>query len=80
MTGASDEFGVAQLGDARLKQLLIILARRLLHAPQNSFPQSFDTAEFKAGHRFFYNPKVGTDGVLSPHIGQTLSLLYIDGG
>lgn len=69
---ASDEFGAAQLGDARLRQRLIALARRLSHAPQSSFPQSLDVAELKAGYRFFDNPKVDTDGVLNPHIGQTL--------
>jgi len=69
---ASDEFGAAQLGDARLTQRLIALARRLSQSPQCSFPQSLDGAELKAGYRFFDNPKVDTDGVLSPHIGQTL--------
>jgi hypothetical protein len=69
---ASDEFGAAQLGDARLTQRLVALARRLSHAPHSSFPQSLDAAELKAGYRFFDNPKVDTDGVLGPHIGQTL--------
>lgn len=69
---ASDEFGAAQLGDARLTQRLIALASPLSQAPQCSFPQSLDGAELKAGYRFFDNPKVDTDGVLSPHIGQTL--------
>jgi hypothetical protein len=69
---ASDEFGAAQLGDARLTQRLIALARQLSQAPQCSFPQSLDGAKLKAGYRFFDNPKVDTDGVLSPHIGQTL--------
>lgn len=69
---ANDEFGAAQLGDARLTQRLIALARQLSHAPQCSFPQSLDAAELKAGYRFFDNPKVDADGVLGPHIGQTL--------
>jgi len=59
---ATDEFGAAQLGDARLTQRLIALARRLSQAPQCSFPQSLDGAELKAGYRFFDNPKVDTDG------------------
>lgn len=69
---ASEEFGAAQLGDARLTQRLVALARRLAQAPQCSFPQSLDGAGLKAGYRFFDNPKVDTHGVLSPHIGQTL--------
>lgn len=70
---ASDEFGAAELGDARLTQRLVALARQLSQTPQCSFPQSFEGAELKAAYRFFDNPKVDTDGVLSPHIGQTLS-------
>ncbi|CAB3773996.1 hypothetical protein LMG29542_07551 [Paraburkholderia humisilvae] len=66
---ASDEFGAAQLGDARLTQRLIALARRLLQVAQRWFPQSLDGADLKAGYRFFDNPKVDTDGVQSPHIG-----------
>jgi hypothetical protein len=45
---ATDEFGAAQLGDARLTQRLIALARRLSQAPQCSFPQSLDGADLKA--------------------------------
>lgn len=68
---ATREFGAAQLCDARLTQRLIAFARRLSQAPQCSFRQSLDGADLKAGHRFFDNLKVDTDGVLSPHIGQT---------
>ncbi|CAB3773763.1 IS4 family transposase ISLpn5 [Paraburkholderia humisilvae] len=60
------------MGDARLTQRLIALARRLSRAPQCSFPQSLDGADLKIGYRFSDNPTVDTDGVLSPHIGQTL--------
>ncbi|MBK3842329.1 hypothetical protein G3A42_30700 [Paraburkholderia aspalathi] len=42
---ASDEFGAAQLGDARLTQRLIAFACRLSGAPQCSFPQSLKGAE-----------------------------------
>lgn len=69
---ASDEFGAANLGDTRLTQRLVALARQLSQTPQRSFPQSFDGAELKAAYRFFDNPKVDADGVLAPHIGQTL--------
>lgn len=69
---ASAEFGEANLGDARLTQRLVALARRLACSPQGSFPQSLKPAELKAAYRFFDNTRVDTDGVLAPHIAQTL--------
>jgi hypothetical protein len=42
---ASTEFGEAYLGDARLAQRLVALARRLARSPQGSFPQSLKAAE-----------------------------------
>jgi hypothetical protein len=69
---ASTEFGEANLGDARLAQRLVALARRLACSPQGSFPQSLKPAELKAAYRFFDNTQVDTDGILAPHIAQTL--------
>jgi hypothetical protein len=69
---ASTEFAEAKLGDARLAQRLVALARRLAHSPQESFPQSLKPAELKAAYRFFDNTQVDTDGILAPHIAQTL--------
>ncbi|MDW3689251.1 IS4 family transposase, partial [Cupriavidus sp. CV2] len=69
---ASTEFSEANLGDARLTQRLVALARRLACSPQGSFPQSLKSAELKAAYRFFDNTRVDTDGVLAPHIAQTL--------
>ena len=69
---ANDEFGAASLGDARLTQRLVTLARQLSQSPQCSFPQSLDGPELKAAYRFFDNRKVDPDGVLAAHIGQTL--------
>jgi hypothetical protein len=45
---ASTEFGEANLGDARLAQRLVALARRLACSPQGSFPQSLKSDELKA--------------------------------
>jgi hypothetical protein len=70
---ASEEFGAAALGDARLTQRLVALARRLAQSPQCSFPQSLDGAQLKAAYRFFDNPRIDTDGVPVNHIGQTLN-------
>uniref|UniRef100_UPI001F3B77DD IS4 family transposase n=1 Tax=Paraburkholderia aspalathi TaxID=1324617 RepID=UPI001F3B77DD len=69
---ASAEFSGANLGDARLVRRLVALARRLACSPQGSFPQSLKSAELKAAYRFFDNTRIDTDGVLAPHIEQTL--------
>lgn len=69
---ADIEFGAANLGDARLTSRLVALARRLACAPDCSFPRSLDAAELKAAYRLFDNDQVDTDGVLAPHIDQTL--------
>lgn len=69
---ASIEFGEANLGDARLAQRLVALARRLACTPQGSFPQSLKPAELKAAYRFFDNTRIDADGILAPHIAQTL--------
>ncbi|WP_236674060.1 transposase DNA-binding-containing protein [Paraburkholderia hospita] len=69
---ASEEFGAAELGDARLTRRLVALARRLSMGPHCSFPQSLNGAELKAAYRFFDNSHVDVDGVLGAHIAQTL--------
>jgi len=69
---ASEEFAQANLGDARLSQRLISLARQLAASPHTSLPQALTPAELKAAYRFFDNDQVDTDGVLAPHIVQTL--------
>jgi hypothetical protein len=69
---ADTEFGAANLGDARLTSRLVALARRLATRPDCSFPRSLDAAELKAAYRFFDNEQVDTDGVLAPHVEQTL--------
>jgi hypothetical protein len=48
------------------------LARRLAGSPQGSFPQSLKPAELKAAYRFFDNTQIDIDGILAPHIAQTL--------
>ena len=72
---AITEFGAAELGDARRTARLIALAKQLAKAPHCSFPQSLSQAELKAAYRFFDNEDVDTDGILSPHIEQTLARL-----
>jgi Transposase DNA-binding len=69
---ASEEFAQANLGDVRLSHRLIALARQLATSPHTSLPQALSPAELKAAYRFFDNDLVDTDGVLAPHIAQTL--------
>ncbi|KWR75532.1 IS4 family transposase [Cupriavidus sp. IDO] len=69
---ASEEFAAANLGDARLSYRLVALARQLSTSPHTSLPQALSPAELKAAYRFFDNDQVDTDGVLAPHIAQTL--------
>ena len=69
---ADTEFGAANLGDARLTSRLVALARRLASSPDCSFPRSLNAAELKGAYRFFDNEQVDTDGVLAPHVEQTL--------
>jgi hypothetical protein len=67
-----EEFGAADLGDARRTARLVTLARQLACSPHCSFPQSLSQAQLKAAYRFFDNDGVDTGGILSSHIGQTL--------
>jgi hypothetical protein len=53
---AVEEFGAADLGDARRTQRLIALARRLAQSPHCSFPNALNDADLKATWRFFDNP------------------------
>jgi hypothetical protein len=69
---ASNEFGAAELGDARRTQRLVALARQLAQSPHCSFPQALDSAQLKAAYRFFSNEEIDSDGVLSSHVAQTL--------
>lgn len=70
---AIDEFGAAELGDARRTKRLVALARQLAKSPHGSLPQSLSPAELKAAYRFFDNEDIDTDGILMAHIGQTLA-------
>jgi len=70
---ALEEFGMAELGDARRTKRLVALARQLAKSPHCSLPQSLSPGELKAAYRFFDNEQVDTDGILTAHIHQTLA-------
>lgn len=70
---AQSEFGAAELGDARLRNRLIGLARQLARMPHCSLPHALSAAELKAAYRFFDNDQVDADGILASHVAQTLA-------
>jgi hypothetical protein len=70
---AVEEFGAADLGDARRTQRLIALARRLVQSPHCSFPNALNNADLKAAYRFFDNKHVDPENRLGAHLEQTLA-------
>jgi hypothetical protein len=69
----NEEFGDADLGDERLKLRLVQLAKSKANQPSSSIPQICgDWAATKAAYRFLDNPKVSPEGILAPHIQQTV--------
>jgi hypothetical protein len=69
---AEEEFGGARLGDARLRQRLLILARDRYARPQANRPQACQTrAKTKAAYRFLEHPDTTMDALLQPHFEAT---------
>ena len=71
-----EEFGGADLGDARLSNRLKNLAKSFSRYPEKSIPGNCRSwAETKAAYRFFDNKKVTSEKILSPHINASLTRL-----
>lgn len=69
---AEEEFGGARLGDARLRQRLLTLARDRYARPQANLPQACETrAKTKAAYRFLEHPDTTMDALLQPHFEAT---------
>ena len=72
-----DEFGGAQVGDARLGRRLIKLVDRLGDAPSASIPGACNgRTETQAAYRFFDQARadkrgLGWESVLAPHMART---------
>lgn len=65
---AEAEFGQVRLGDRRLEQRLLELARDFYARPQANIPQSCQTrARAKAAYRFLEHPRTQMDCLLQPH-------------
>lgn len=70
---ATAEFVGAELGDERLSKRLVKLATRAVRKPDASFPKALTEAELEGAYRFFGNPKVDPEGILGPHLRQTVN-------
>jgi hypothetical protein len=69
---AEEEFGGARLGDARLRQRLLTLARDRYARPEANLPQACQTrAKTKAAYRFLEHPDTTMDALLQPHFEAT---------
>ena len=72
MCWAEQEFGAAQLGDARRTQRLVQIARARAARPATSLPQGCDTrAELKGLYRFTANAQVDREAILASHYQAT---------
>ena len=69
---AEEEFGGASLGDARLRERLLLLARDFYARPQANLPQACQTrARTKAAYYFLEHPETSMDALLKPHYEAT---------
>jgi len=70
---AEEEFGTVRLYDERLKQRLYTIAQDFYNDPQASIPEACGSkAGVKGAYRFFQNPKVTMDVVLTAHTEATI--------
>ena len=73
---ADEEFGAVALGDARLHQRLLTLARDFYTRPQANVPQACGArARTKAAYRFFEHKDVTMNAILAPHQEATVHRL-----
>jgi hypothetical protein len=69
---AEEEFGGARLGDERLRERLLVLARDFYARPQANLPQACQSrAKSKAAYRFLDHPDTLMDALLQPHFEAT---------
>lgn len=68
----NQEYAGAALKDTRLSNRLVRLAACMWASPASSFPKALTESELEGAYRFFGNGKVTPDGVLGPHVQQTL--------
>jgi len=72
-TWAEQEFGSARFHDHRLKERLYTIARDFFSRSDKNIPEACGTkARTMAAYRFFSNPKVNMDVILTPHTEATI--------
>jgi hypothetical protein len=59
--------------DRRLRLRLATIVGKLAASPEKSFPKMFSSAELEGAYRFFGNPKVNSDNILSGHYASIAS-------
>jgi hypothetical protein len=70
---AEEEFGKANLGDKRLVNRLLTIARDFYSKPEGNIPQACESrAKTKATYRFFDNEEVNMEDILSSHYQSTI--------
>ena len=68
-----NDFSAGEFGDARLSCRLEAIGRRLVAAPEKSFPGAMQTeADLEGLYRFVNNKAVSKEGILRPHFRETL--------
>ena len=67
------EVAGSSFDDKRLSARLKVLVEQLAKDPSSSLPESFNSGQLEAAYRFFSNPKVTPQGILSSHIHATRS-------
>lgn len=69
---AEKEFGGTELGDQRLSERLLVMARDFYARPQAQIPQACQSrARTKAAYRFLEHPDTTMDRLLEPHFEST---------
>lgn len=72
-TFAQDQFGSADLGDARLNRRLVRVAEQIVAHPNDTFPKKFhDPADLEGFYRLMKHKRVTHASVLAPHVAVTL--------
>src|SRR4030042_3112570 len=70
---AEEEFGTVRLYDDRLKQRLYMIAQDFYKDPEANIPEACSSkARTMGAYRFFQNPKVTMDVVLTAHTEATI--------
>ena len=68
------EMGSADLGDQRRSKRLAEMVGKIAQGPDRSFPDIFtDPAQLSAAYRFFSNPEVGHEAILTSHVLGTVT-------